>query len=321
MHHTSDLPPEIPSPDNSVRRVSAAANWPPLRRFIAGEALLGRKMARRRWTAWLYEFLRFGMKQGWACLFGGIAVALMIGSYKFYPHGALLPRYDFLFLCMVVVQIALLASRLETWEEAKVILIYHLVGTGMEVFKTSVGSWIYPEPNFFRIAGVPLFTGFMYSCIGSYICRAWRLFDFRFTRHPPRWSLIALSCAIYANFFTHHYMLDLRFLLFVACILLFGRTTIYFKVWRDYRSMPLLLGLFLVSLFIWFSENIGTYTQTWLYPSQRHGWAMVAPEKLGSWFLLLIISYTLVSLINAPQAFVARKALKVKATEAKLETA
>jgi uncharacterized membrane protein YoaT (DUF817 family) len=185
----------------------------------------------------------------------------------------------------------------------------------------SVGSWIYPEPNFFRIAGVPLFTGFMYSCIGSYICRAWRLFDFRFTRHPPRRSLIALSCAIYANFFTHHYIPDLRMLLFAASILLFGRTTIYFKVWHDYRSMPLLLGLFLVSLFIWFSENIGTFTQTWLYPSQRHGWAMVAPEKLGSWFLLLVISYTLVSLINAPQAFVARKVLKAKAAEAALETA
>jgi len=278
-------------------------------------------MARRRWTAGAYEFLRFGLKQGWACLFGGIAVALMIGSYKFYPHGAALPRYDFLFLCMVAVQIALLASRLETWEEAKVILIYHLVGTAMEIFKTSVGSWIYPEPNVFRVAGVPLFTGFMYSCIGSYICRAWRLFDFRFTRHPPRWTLIALSCAIYANFFTHHYLPDLRLLLFAACVLLFGRTTIHFKVWRDYRSMPLLLGLFLVSLFIWLSENIGTYTQTWLYPSQRHGWAMVAPEKLGSWFLLLIISYTLVSLINAPRAFVARKMLKVKAGEVRLETA
>jgi uncharacterized membrane protein YoaT (DUF817 family) len=210
---------------------------------------------------------------------------------------------------------------LETWEEAKVILIYHLVGTAMEIFKTSVGSWIYPEPSFFRIAGVPLFSGFMYSCIGSYLCRAWRLFDFRFTRHPPRWALITLSCAVYANFFTHHYMPDLRIPLFGVCVLLFGRTTIYFKVWRDYRSMPLLLGLFLVSLFIWFSENIGTYAQIWLYPSQRHGWAMVAPEKLGSWFLLLIISYTLVSLINAPQAFVARRVAKVKAGAAKLETA
>ena len=57
--------------------------------------------------------------------------------------------------------------------------------------------------------------------------------------------------------------------------------------------------------FIWFSENIGTFTKIWLYPSQRHGWSMVSIDKLGSWFLLLIISYTLVSLVNAPRAMVA----------------
>jgi uncharacterized membrane protein YoaT (DUF817 family) len=32
---------------------------------------------------------------------------------------------------------------------------------------------------------------------------------------------------------------------------------------------------------------------------------MVSFDKLGSWFLLLIISYTLVSLINAPRAMTA----------------
>ena len=57
----------------------------------------------------------------------------------------------------------------------------------------------------------------------------------------------------------------------------------------------------LVSAFIWLSENIGTFTKTWLYPSQRLGWSMVSIDKLGSWFLLLIISYTLVSLVNAPR--------------------
>ena len=280
---------------------SAAANWPPLRRFIAAEHRLGLVMAQRRWTAGLYEFLRFGVKQAWACLFGGIAVALMIGTWRFYPPDALLARYDFLFLCMLAVQVALLAGKLETWEEARVVLIYHVVGTAMEVFKTSVGSWIYPEPSIFHIGGVPLFSGFMYSCIGSYICRCWRLFDFRFVQHPRRLGLIALSVAIYVNFFSHHYVIDLRWGLFAWAIWLFGRASIHFKVWTRYRSMPLLLGLVLVSLFIWFTENIGTFTKTWLYPSQRLGWSMVGIEKLGSWFLLLIISYTLVSLVNPPQ--------------------
>jgi len=110
-----------------------------------------------------------------------------------------------------------------------------------------------------------------------------------------------LSVAIYVNFFSHHFMPDLRWLLFALAGCLFFRTRVYFRVWHISRSMPLLLGLALVSLFIWFSENIGTFTKTWLYPSQRHGWSMVAFDKFGSWFLLLIISYTLVSLVNAPR--------------------
>ena len=154
------------------------------------------------------------MKQAWACLFGGIAIFLMIATWWFYPATAWLPRYDFLFLCMITVQVALLAGKLETSDEAKVILIYHFVGTAMELFKTQVGSWIYPEPNFFRIGGVPLFSGFMYACIGSYICRAWRLFDFEFSHHPRRLGLAVLSVAIYVNFFSHHYIVDLRWLLF-----------------------------------------------------------------------------------------------------------
>ena len=84
----------------------------------------------------------------------------------------------------------------------------------MEIFKTQAGSWIYPEPNFFRIGGVPLFSGFMYACIGSYLCRAWRLFDFEFSHHPPRLGLAVLSVAIYVNFFSHHSIVDLRWLLF-----------------------------------------------------------------------------------------------------------
>jgi len=312
QHHDSGQPtPSVASRHGRqpiAQAASAAAIWAPLAPFVAGEARLGRIMARRRWTAWIYEFLRFGAKQAWACLFGGIAVTLMIATWRFYPATAPLARYDFLFLCMIAIQAVLLIARMEMPDEAKVILIYHLVGTMMEIFKTAVGSWIYPEPNFFRIGGVPLFSGFMYSCIGSYLCRAWRLFDFRFSHHPRRRNLILLSAAAYGNFFADHYGVDLRLLLFAASAWMFKRTKIYFKVWRDDRAMPLLPGLVLVSLFIWFSENIGTYTRTWLYPSQSHGWSMVSPAKLGSWFLLLIISYTLVSLINAPRTMVTQQA-------------
>jgi uncharacterized membrane protein YoaT (DUF817 family) len=175
----------------------------------------------------------------------------------------------------------------------------------MEVFKTDVGSWIYPEPSLLRIAGVPLFTGFMYASVGSYIARAWRLFDFRFTRHPPCKFTLPLAAAIYVNFFSHHYVADLRWLLLAAVALVFGRTIIHFKVWREHRSMPLVLGFGLVAFFIWLAENIGTATRVWIYPSQAAAWSMVSPMKLSAWFLLMIVSYVLVALVNRPEPYAA----------------
>jgi uncharacterized membrane protein YoaT (DUF817 family) len=279
---------------------SSAELWGPLTKLVETERAVGRRMAERPANAFLYEFLRFGMKQAWACLFGGVMVALLIGTHYAYPAGAPLARYDFLFGAAVIVQALLLYFRLETIEEAKVILLYHVIGTLMELFKTKVGSWIYPEPCLIHLGGVPLFSGFMYASIGSYIARAWRLFDFRFQRHPPLWTLALLSGAIYANFFTHHYMIDLRWALIAASFLCFFRTRIYFRNWRTRRWMPLLLGLFLVALFIWLAENIGTFSGAWRYPDQLAGWAMVRLGKLGSWFLLLMISYTLVAFVNRP---------------------
>jgi uncharacterized membrane protein YoaT (DUF817 family) len=280
---------------------SAAAQWAPLARFIAADAQLGRWAEQRRITTFLYEFVRFGVKQVWACLFGGAMVALIVGTHLWYPRDAFLARYDFLFLMAVAIQAGMLVLKLETLDEAKVILIYHVVGTIMEVFKIDVGSWIYPEPSVFHIGGVPLFSGFMYASIGSYIARAWRLFDFRFTCHPPLWAVNLLALAIYANFFAHHYMIDLRIVLFAAAVLLFGPSWIYYRIHHRYRRMPLLLGLFLVALFIWIAENLGTVTRTWLYPRQMTAWSAVSLGKLGSWFLLLIISYALVAIVNRPQ--------------------
>jgi len=234
-------------------------------------------------------------------------VALLVGTYLWYPRDALVGRYDFMFLMAVAIQIAMLAFKLETLDEAKVIFLYHAVGTVMEVFKTDVGSWIYPGESIIHIAGVPLFSGFMYASVGSYIARSWRLFDFRFSAHPPMWSVYILAFAVYANFFAHHYLVDLRVLLFAAAALLFGRTWIYYRVHRKYRRMPLLLGLFLVALFVWLAENLGTATKTWLYPHQMTGWSAVSLGKLGSWFLLLLISYALVAMVNRPQPITSRR--------------
>ena len=244
----------------------------------------------------------FGLKQGWACVFGALMLALLLGTHLWWPATAPIHRYDVVFLGAVVIQAGMLALRLEDGREALAILIFHLVGTAMEVFKTAQGSWTYPEAAVFRIGGVPLFSGFMYACVGSYLARVWRITHLRFTAYPRQWATWLLALAIYANFFTHHYIWDFRWLLFAATAWLFRRTWVVFRPDRTDRRMPLLVGFLLVSLFIWLAENLGTLSRAWIYPAQRHGWTLVGPEKLGAWLLLMIISFVLVAAVQRPRA-------------------
>src|SRR3546814_9164777 len=99
----------------------------------------------------------------------------------------------------------------------------------MELFKTAAGSWIYPEASLLHIGAVPLFSGFMYAAVGSYLARVWRIFDFRFSNYPRRSSTWLLAGAVYVNFFAHHWTFDFRYLLFLATALLFWRTRVYFR--------------------------------------------------------------------------------------------
>lgn len=247
------------------------------------------------------ELWWFALKQAWACLFGAILLVLILLTHFLWPADCALARYDFLFLAALLVQGLLLAFRLETWDEARVILVFHMVGTVMELFKTSVGSWIYPEDNLIRLAGVPLFSGFMYASVGSYFARVWRLFDFRYTGYPPVWATVALSVAIYVNFFTHHYVWDMRYVLFALVLVVYGRTWIYFTPKSHRVRMPVVAALFFGACAIWLAENFSTFGNIWLYPEQLRGWQMVPLSKLGSWFLLMILSGVLVSLVQKPK--------------------
>ena len=148
---------------------------------------------------------------------------------------------------------------------------------------------------------MPLFSGFMYAAVGSYIARVQRIFHIRVRHYPPLWTTWVLAAAIYVNFVAHHWLPDVRIALFSATVLLFGRGWFYFTADRRRRSMPLLLGYFLVALFIWFAENLGTFARAWVYPGQADGWEMVSLNKLGAWFLLMIISVVLVSLVHRPE--------------------
>jgi uncharacterized membrane protein YoaT (DUF817 family) len=255
-----------------------------------------------RWTQALVEFLVFSIKQAWAYLFGGLLLLGILATHYAYPEDWGLARYDFLFIYAPAIQATFLITKLERPSEAIVILIFHLVGTAMEVFKTEAGSWTYPDDNILRIAGVPLFSGFMYAAVGSYFARVARGFEFKWRSYPPVWMTLLLAAAIYVNFFSHHFTLDIRYGLFALTAFLFWRCEVHYRVWRWRHRMPLLIGFFLVSLFIWIAENVATFGQVWLYPNQETGWQLVSLQKLGSWYLLMIISWVLVTLIHRPQS-------------------
>jgi uncharacterized membrane protein YoaT (DUF817 family) len=249
----------------------------------------------------LAEFLVFGLKQGWACIFGAAMLVVLVATRLWYPDDAVLARNDFLVISAVVIQVLMVVFRLETLRELRVIVLFHIVGTGMELFKTEVGSWSYEGEGLLRLGAVPLFSGFMYAAVGSYMVRVYRLFDLRFERYPRRWITAIVATLIYVNFFSHHYLPDARWVLLAAIVVVYGRTMMQFTVFRSRFRMPLLLAFLLVAVFIWLAENIATWSNAWSYPDQVEGWHPVSVGKLGAWFLLMMISVVLVAWVYPPR--------------------
>lgn len=201
------------------------------------------------------EFLYFGIKEARACLFAGLFFAAVF----FVPRTGLLgvPRYDALLIIALAIQAWMVWIKLETLDELKAISLFHAVGFALEVFKTSGGiqSWAYPDFAYTKVFGVPLFSGFMYAAVGSYIIQAWRLLDLRVKHHPPYWMAALVAALIYANFFTHHYITDYRWYLAACALGLYARATVIFKPFDRERSMPLYLAFVLIGFFVWLAEN------------------------------------------------------------------
>lgn len=259
-------------------------------------------MARARLPFALAEFVMFVLKQGWACLFGGLLLAAIIATKLLWQPDWPLHRYDALFLFALAARAIFLWTKLETWEEARVILLFHLTGTAMEWFKVAAGSWAYPEAGIFMAFGVPLFSGFMYASVGSYIARVIRIFDMRFAPAPHFGLTIVLAVAIYANFFAHHFLPDIRVALFLATLVLYGRTRVWFHIHDRHWWMPLPLAAFLSAAALWLAEVVGTTTGTWVYSGQLPG-QIVSLAKLGSWYLLLYVALVTVSLVSRKAYF------------------
>jgi len=241
------------------------------------------------------EFWAFGIKQVRACLF----VGLFFTAVFTVPRSGVLgvPRYDVLLVVALAIQLWMVRAKLESIDELKAITLFHVLGFMLEVFKTSssIRSWSYPDFAYTKVFGVPLFSGFMYAAVGSYIIQAWRLFDLRVRHHPPYWMAALIAAAIYANFFTHHYIPDLRWYLAACALGLYARSSVIFRPLDRDRSMPLLLSFLLIGFFIWLAENISTFFGIWRYPDQLGAWTAVHVGKWSSWSLLVVMTFTIVA--------------------------
>jgi uncharacterized membrane protein YoaT (DUF817 family) len=266
-------------------------------RVDEGDAKIGVMMRDKKppVAALLGWIVVFGICQIRSCAFAGPFLALLAISKHVALHG--LARYDFLFIGAIVIQILLVLLRLENGREVAVLFMFHLIGLGLELFKTSpgIGSWSYPEACRLRLLGAPLYSGFMYASVASYIMQAWRIFDLRIERFPSLGASVALCAAIYANFFTDHYIVDLRWVLGVLVLALFWKTRVEYAVLGKRHKMPIALSFCLIGFFIWVAENIATYYGAWVYPVQAHHWSVVSSTKISSWTLLIIISFVIVA--------------------------
>ncbi|RDU64981.1 DUF817 domain-containing protein [Helicobacter didelphidarum] len=243
------------------------------------------------------EFLYFGIKQARACLFAGLFFIAIFcvpheGLFGFY-------RYDLLLIIALLIQVFMVFSKLESTDELKAICLFHFLGFLLETFKTSVvQSWAYPDFAYSKIFGVPLFSGFMYAAVGSYIIQSWRLLDIKVRHHPPYQLAIFVSMLIYLNFFTHHYIGDFRYYIASFLLGLYARSMVHFTPLDKERKMPLLLSFAFVGFFIWLAENLGTFFGIWKYPHQLGAWAIVSVGKWGAWSLVIVMTFTITTFLK-----------------------
>jgi len=263
-----------------------------LKQFIHALYQISSKKPAAYHNNFFLELSAFGFKQIFSCLFPAfIFFMLVVSNLITLPF---LPRYDFLLIACVLMQVIMYVTKIESGSELLVITMFHLLGLVMEIYKVSMHSWSYPEFAYSKIYGVPLYSGFMYASVGSYVCQAWRWFNLRIIYWPGSFPALAISAGIYINFFTHHYLYDFRWVLTLLLIIIFWKTKVIFTSNTRERQMPLVFSFLLIGFFIWIAENMATYLGAWKYATQHEGWKMVSLGKISSWFLLVVLSIVIV---------------------------
>lgn len=258
--------------------------------FIA--VVLGSKSQNKLYNNKLIEFLSFGCKQLVGITFG---LTLVIGFLLTTSNPY---RYDVLFIYALFIQVGLYKIGFEHKRDILVVTVFHLVGLSMELIEVSINhSWAYTSSGIFYIASVPIFTGFMYASVGSYMAKEFKLLKLEVTSMPSDKFLIIFSIAIYANFILNNHIYDFRYILLIIMFVVYSRANLFFTPAIKAYKFNLPLAFLLIGFFIWIAENISTYLGIWSYPNQIPVWHFVHLSKITSWMLLSIVSFNLVYLL------------------------
>lgn len=246
------------------------------------------------------SLLCFTYHEALSCLFAvAIFCSMAVTKWVSVPGVA---RYDVILLTCILVQGLMFWSGMETLDELKVITLFHIIGFTLEVYKVHTGSWAYPDHAWSKLLGVPLYSGFMYASVASYLVQAWRRLDLEIYYWPRARYTVLLSGLIYLNFFTDHFFYDMRWIYTALLAVLFFRTSVSFALRGVRYRMPLLASFFLIGFFIWIAENISTFFGAYRYPDQHGAWHIVHAGKISSWFLLVIISVMIVAQLKKVKA-------------------
>lgn len=239
------------------------------------------------------EVLMFLTKQFFSAIFG---ILLIIG-FILTVHSDF--RYDILFIYAIGLQYILYKSKFETKRDVLVITIFHLVGLTMELIEVSINNaWVYDSTGLFYIFSVPIFTGFMYASVGSYISKASELFKLKISNLPSNLVLVIIGVLIYTNFIINNNFFDFRWIIYGLLIITTFKASFEFTIITKTRRMNFLVAFFLIGILIWGAENIATLLGIWSYPDQVDGWSMVSISKVSSWMLLSIVSFIIIHIIG-----------------------
>jgi uncharacterized membrane protein YoaT (DUF817 family) len=256
------------------------------------------RYSKSNWVAIASDFV---YQEAASCFFA-VFILVMLMVTRYFPIPGI-PRYDVMLILCLAMQVAMVwIIKIETVDELKVICLFHILGTTMEIFKIKMGSWSYPGDAYSKIFGVPLYGGFMYASVASYITQAWRRLDLHVKGFPSTITNLLIGITIYLNFFTHHFIYDFRYVILAGVVIVYWRSRITFVVGGGEFSMPVLLAFLLTGFFIWLAENFATFFGAWQYPNQANNWKLVHPGKVTSWLLLFIVSFLIVAQLKRTKA-------------------